>query len=141
VTASTSPGERTWSARAAWKAAGVPDRVCRRAVDKGFVPAKALRGEHLLALRVVAASEQFPAGPHPPRTDLVEERTRVACRAVADCWYQGDDSWVLLLTPLDARIARDERLTMALLDGYRGQQVLLLPVGRWAGELRQVGRP
>jgi len=111
--------------------------VCRRAVEKGFVPRKGLRGEHLLALQVIAASEQFPGGPRPPREELVDERTRVACRAVAECWYQGDESWVLLVTPLDARVARDERLMMALLDGYRGQQVLVLPIGQWAVALCQ----
>lgn len=138
MTVGASSLERTWSPRSAWQAAGVPDRVCRRAVAKGFVPRKHLRGEHLLALRIIAASEQFPAGPNPPPEELLDERTRLACRAASDCWYQGDESWVMLMTAVDARTSRDERLTMALLGGYHGQQILVLPVGQWCVDLRKV---
>lgn len=131
-----SPFTRTWTARAAWLATGVADRACRRALDQGVVPKKALRGEHLIALKVFAATEGFPAGPSAPSPELLRERMRVAASAVADCWFQGDASWVLIVSPLDARISRSETLTLGLLQAYRGTELMVLPVGQWCESLK-----
>lgn len=133
------PLERTWTVRSAWRTVGIPDRACRRAVAKGLIPRKALRGEHLVALRIIAAIEHFPEAPDAPGPEMLEERSRMASKAAAECWYQGDEFWLLVVTPLDARIARNESIVMGLLEGYRGTPLLVLPIGKWCADVREAG--
>jgi hypothetical protein len=130
--------ERTWSPRAAWRAAGVPDRVCRRAVDQGFVPKKRLRGEHLVVLRMLAYIEHFPGSVSPTPPELLTERNRIASRLVEECWYQGDVDWALLVTALDARLVRDPAMAGVLLNAFRDKPLLLLPIGIWRQEVSEV---
>lgn len=136
MSAGVSPFQRTWTARAAWLATGVADRVCRRALDQGIIPKKSLRGEHLITLKVFASTEGFPTGPSAPSPELLRERMRVAASAVADCWFQGDASWVLIVSALDARISRSESLTLGLLQAYQGAELMVLPVGKWCADLK-----
>lgn len=134
---SLSPIERTWSVRAAWQTMGVSDRACRRVVSQGYIPRKNLRGEHLIALRVATAIEHFPAAPDATPSELKEERTRAACRAAQECWFQGDEDWLLVVTALEARVARDHIVARALIDSYKAAPTLLIPIGKWCSDLRQ----
>ena len=131
------PLERTWSARSAWRTMGISDRACRRAIERGLVPRKALRGEHLIALRVIAAIENFPAFPDAPSEELLLERSHIASKAALECWHQGDPSWLLLVTPIDARLSRDHSISIALMENYSGAPIMLLPIGKWCTDLQK----
>jgi len=87
---------------------------------------------------VATAIENFPMAPDTTPRELKEERTKAACRGAQECWFQGDEDWLLIVTALEARVARDETIARALIDSYKATQTLLIPIGKWCSDLRKV---
>lgn len=133
---STPTGAATWSARTAWREAGVPDRACRAILDRQLLPRRYLTASNLVALRALVALARFPAPPVSVDETLRNERDSLVAPLVEEAWRSGDDATLLLATPLSVRLVRQIDQVPTLLTLNPGVPVLLLPVGAWCRELR-----
>lgn len=128
-----------WSQRQVITSAGLSERLVRNTVERGLVGRKEGRSVWLsdadvLALRALEVALGLPSpGVH---ADLAHLRDIEVVRAAHTVWDQRDIHATLIVSATEARLASGETQISAALSAHPDQARTVVPLGRWAEDLR-----